>query len=268
MRTLRSSASVVGLAAAAAVVVAAAPDSRSGSRAGGTYRVGWEEMAFDNMDPIGAYPDTFALFSNLLVRTLVGYDHVAGVAGTKLVPDLAVRVPAPTGGGRRYTFRLKRGIRFGPPVNREITSSDIRYAFERVARPKNGAVYSLDFDVIRGFDAYRRGGTRSIAGIVTPNARTIAFDLTRPTGDFLYRLTLPSTAPVPPEVGRCFEGRPRAYGADLISSGPYMIEGSEAVKLGSCGAIAPMSRISDEKLTLGGNPRYEARTDSRAARES
>ena len=97
------------------------------------------------------------IYSNLLVRTLVGYDHVAGPAGTRLVPDLAGRVPAPTNGGRTYTFTLKRGIRFGPPVDREITSRDIRYALERLARPRNGAQYPFPSASIRGFDAYRAG---------------------------------------------------------------------------------------------------------------
>src|SRR5437868_3094563 len=83
---------------------------------------------------------TRMIYSNLLVRTLVGYDHVAGGDGYKLVPDLAVRVPVSSDGGRRYAFTLKRGIKFGPPVNREIRSSDIRYAIERLARARNGAI--------------------------------------------------------------------------------------------------------------------------------
>ena len=63
----------------------------------------------DRRDQLGAS----GIYSNLLVRTLVGYNHVAGPAGQKLVPDLAVRVPTSTNGGRTYTFRLKRGIEFG-----------------------------------------------------------------------------------------------------------------------------------------------------------
>ena len=63
------------------------------------------------------------IYTNLLVRTLVGYDHVAGAAGRRSCPTWPRRVPAPTNGGRTYTFTLKRGIRFGPPVNREITSA-------------------------------------------------------------------------------------------------------------------------------------------------
>ena len=82
-------------------------ESSSGSSAsgdkGGTYRVGWENsFGFtDNFDPTGEYlGDAQGIHSSLLVRTLVGYDHVAGVAGNKLVPDLATEVPEPTDDGQ------------------------------------------------------------------------------------------------------------------------------------------------------------------------
>src|SRR5205823_4448016 len=120
---------------------------------------------------------SFGIYTNLLLRTLVGHDHVAGAAGRRIVPDLATSVPEPTNGGTRYTFTLKRGVRFGPPVNRQITSSDVRYAIERLARPADGAGYFFYFTVIKGFDAYRAGRTRTLTGVSTPNRRTIVFDL-------------------------------------------------------------------------------------------
>src|SRR5947208_150660 len=183
---------MLAMAATAVVSVAAvasAPGSGPSSPRGGTYRVGWEPGSFDGLDPT---IDDFAnagIESNLLLRTLVGYDHVSGPAGTKLVPDLATAVPTPTNGGRTYTFTLKRGIRFGPPVDREITSNDVRFAIERLARPRNdaffSALYPVYFAVVEGFTRYRAGHARSIPGIGTPNARTISFTLTRPVGDFL-----------------------------------------------------------------------------------
>ena len=238
---------------------------------GGTYRVGWDSgFQANDFDPTGEYQQgSFGIYSNLLLRTLVQTDHVAGAAGRKLVPDLAERVPAPTDRGTRYTFTLKPGVRFGPPVSREITAADVRYATRAGrAAPRTAATYSFLYRVIKGFDAYRAGQARSIAGIQVRGPRTISFDLVRPAGDFLYLLTLPAAAPIPPEVGRCFEGRPGAYGRDVIASGPYMIEGSEAVSAGSCRSLEPMRGISPTELTLVRNPDYDPGTDSRAARES
>jgi peptide/nickel transport system substrate-binding protein len=274
LRTRKALGAAAVLAAAAAV---AAPGSQSRPTVGGTYRVGVQTDGFgverlpwsDGLDPTGEFRrEAFAIYSNLVLRTLVGYDHVAGAAGYKLVPDLAVSVPQAADRGRSYAFTLKSGVRFGPPVDREITSRDVRYAVERLARPRNGSLYARTFDVIRGFDAYRAGKAPSISGIATPNKRTIRFTLTRATGDFPHRLTMPGTAPIPPEVGKCFEGRPGEYGRDLISSGPYMIQGSKAIRIGSCSAIRPMAGISDAQLVLVRNPSYDAKTDSRAAREN
>jgi peptide/nickel transport system substrate-binding protein len=261
----------------AAVVLAflAAGDTAAGGSAslrGGTYRVGWEAV-FDwstaDMDPTAeADPRSLGIFSNLLLRTLVQYRHVSGPAGRELVPDLAVAVPAPTNGGLTYTFGLKRGIRFAPPVEREIVAADVRYAIERLAQPRNGAQYPYLFGIIRGFDAYRAGTARRIAGIATPDAKTIRFELTRPADDFPHRLTLPASAPIPPEVGRCFEGKPKRYGLDLVASGPYMYDGARDVDIRSCATIRPMRGNGYPLVTLVRNPQYDPRTDRKEARES
>ena len=61
-------------------------DHASKAAPGGTYRVDWES-SFDfssGFDPTGEYSvQAFGLYSNLLVRTLVGYNHVAGPAGNR-----------------------------------------------------------------------------------------------------------------------------------------------------------------------------------------
>jgi peptide/nickel transport system substrate-binding protein len=178
-------------------------------------------------------------------------------------------VPRPTNGGRTYTYQLKSGVRWGPPVNRVITSRDVKYALERAARPKNGAQYGFYYTVIAGWDKYAQGEAKSITGIKTPNARTIRINLTQPTGDFNYRMSMPLAAPMPQEVAKCFEGNPGRYGRFVIASGPYMIEGSEDLNIRSCGAMRPISGYNGTtSLTLVRNPNYRQSTDSRKARSN
>jgi peptide/nickel transport system substrate-binding protein len=258
-------------AALTAAAVSASPASSGASQKGGTYRVGWESSFgwTDGFDPTGEYlANAFAVYSSLLVRTLVGYNHVGGTAGNTLVPDLATTVAKPTNGGLRYTFKLKSGIRFGPPVSREITSADVKYALERAARPKNGAQYGFYYAVIKGWDAYAAGKTKSMAGIKTPDKKTIVFTLTAPTGDFPYRLAMPAAGPIPQEVAKCFEGQAGKYGLDLVASGPYMIEGSDSLDASSCSKLKPVSGLTETQLTLVRNPDYKASTDSTKAREN
>jgi len=270
-----------GALAVGAVVLAAAAcggggdgggSSASGGGEGGTYRVGWENsFGFtDSFDPTGEYlGEGIGIYSNLLIRTLAGYKHIAGSAGNELVPDLATEVPQPTDGGKTYTFKLRQGVKFGPPVSREVTSKDLLYAFERLAKPSNGGQYAFYYSVIRGFDDYGAGKAQTIAGIETPDDRTIVFHLTKPTGDFLYRVSMPATGPIPEEVAKCFDGKPGAYGRDLVSTGPYMIEGADAVSASSCSALKPMSGFDGQsRMMLVRNPAYDPKTDSGEAREA
>lgn len=272
---------LVVVVAAAALGVAAATASSGASEkslAGGTYRVGWEaSFDFTNaFDPTGEYlGNAWAIYSNLLVRALVGYNHVAGPAGNKVVPDLAEALPTPTNGGLTYTFKLKKGVKFAPPVNREITSQDVKYAMERLANPKNGGQYAFYYDdtqsgSIKGWNAYATGKAKSIAGITTPDSRTIVFNLTKQEGDFLYRLAMPATGPIPVEVGKCFKGADaNKYGRNLVSSGPYMFAGSDTLDASSCDKLKPAGGFDGATvMTLVRNPNYNPATDSKEAREN
>ena len=48
-------------------------------------------------------------FTRLAYDSLVSFQASPGPAGLRLVPDLAVALPSPAGGGTAYTFRLRRG---------------------------------------------------------------------------------------------------------------------------------------------------------------
>src|SRR5262245_49187781 len=127
MRQILAAATLVALLLVTVSVsgYAAAGSARATAKKGGVYRVAFEHsFGFtDSFDPTGEYYQySFNIFSNLMIRTLVGYNHVAGPAGNKLVPDIARSVPTPTDGGKTYTFHLKQGVKFGPQVKRAVTS--------------------------------------------------------------------------------------------------------------------------------------------------
>ena len=239
------------------------------SAKGGTYTIGWEaSFGFtDNFDPTGEYlGNAWGLYSNLMLRALVGYKHLPGAAGNDLVGDLATDVPTPTDGGLTYTYKLRSGVKYAPPVNRAVTSQDVAYAMNRLASPNDGGEYPFYYTVIKGWDAVASGKATTVSGISTPNSSTIVFHLTAPTGDFNRRMSMPATAPIPPEVGKCFEGSKSAngaYGRDVISSGPYMFQGASG-KFTSCAALKPFSGYAGANgshLILVRNPNYDQSTD-------
>jgi peptide/nickel transport system substrate-binding protein len=192
----------------------------------------------------------------------MGYKHTAGPDGDVLIGDLATDVPTATNGGKTYTFHLRSGIKFGPPLNRDVTSKDVAYAFQRIATKSVNAQYAFYYDgIIQGMQDVADGKATTISGITTPDDQTITFNLTQPTGDFLYRMSMPATAPIPEEVAKCF---PNAgdYGRYIISSGPYMIKGSDQLDTSSCKAMKPISGFDPNKeLDLVRNTSYDQSTD-------
>jgi peptide/nickel transport system substrate-binding protein len=230
---------------------------------GGIYRISSTQFNYTGgFDPTGEYLGTaFALYNNLMLRNLVGYTHESGAAGNVIVPDLATDLGELSEDGLTYTFTLKDGVKFGPPVSRVITSKDIAYAFERIGTEALVAQYGFYYSVVKGMAEFTAGDAKTISGIETPDDKTISFTLTEPTGDFLYRLAMPAAAPVPPEVGKCFT-KAGEYGRNVVSSGPYMFEGSDKVDATSCDTIKPASGFDPtRRFSLVRNPDYDQATD-------
>ena len=80
---------------------------------------------------------------------------------------------------------MKSGIKFGPPVNREVTSKDVKYAIERGFNKNVANGYaSAYFGNLEGApEAAKKADGEPIGGIVTPDDHTIVFKLTKSTGD-------------------------------------------------------------------------------------
>ncbi len=255
-----------GTNSGSSVVGSGALDNGSSTK-GGIYTVGWEQsFGFtNNFDPTGEYlGNAWGLYSNLMLRSLIGYKHQPGAAGNELIGDLATDVPKPTDNGLTYTYKLRSGVKFGPPVSRAVTSKDVAYGMNRLANPNDGGQYSFYYTVIKGWDAVANGKAKTVSGISTPDNSTIVFHLTKPTGDFNLRMSMPATAPIPEEVGKCFEGKPGDYGRDVVSNGPYMLQGADKVSAASCSALKPMSGYNGANgnhIILVRNPDYDQSTD-------
>lgn len=163
---------------------------------GGTLRVAFQAEP-SGLDPAIAYePESWSM-NNMLFDGLLNYASGSGTAGTQLVGDIATEVPSVanggiTNGGKTYTFHLRSGVKFAPPVNRLVTASDVKWSIERMMRlPKAPATYF--YDGIVGATAY--GATNSkatqITGIKVIDPTTIEFDLTQPDLTFLNEIALP-----------------------------------------------------------------------------
>lgn len=240
---------VLPLLVALAVVLAATSSSEAALDAGeaskgGTLRiVNGDDV--DYLDTAGAYSPTAWALQRLYSRTLYAYRSSKNekIAGTP-VPDLAAARPVISDQGRTYTFKLRSGVKWAPPVNRELVAQDFVYGLHRLfdkKTPSSGQPYAL---LIKGAEAFSKGKAKSISGIKALDARTLRIQLEQPAGDFLSILTMGFFAPVPKEVaGTVPVGS--AYSKKVVAIGPYILQ-----------SYAP-----GKSMTFVRNPNWDPKTD-------
>jgi peptide/nickel transport system substrate-binding protein len=141
------------------------------------------------------------------------------------VPGLADGEPQISDDKKTVTVKLKKGVKFGPPVNREVEAKDIKYALERAASENVPNQYTTYFNFIEGFPK-KPGPIKDISGIVVDNPNQITFKLSKAQAPgFAAFLLMPVTTPVPKEYAEKFDKeKPSTYNENVVSTGPYMVE--------------------------------------------
>ena len=205
-------------------------DAQMEATPGGTLKLALGSDVSATFDPQKEYYSvSWEFLRCCLTRTLMSYNgKPTAEGGTDLFPDLATAAPEISEDGLTWTFTLKDGIMFGPPISREIVAEDFVTAINRTADPEGSSGgYSFYYSPIEGFDdAYNSDDVNEVSGVVALDDKTLEITLTEPTGDLGFRMAMPSASPVPAEAT---EGHLKDYGQFLVSSGPYMWEGMDAV---------------------------------------
>ena len=223
----------------------------------------------DALDPqVKTWLDSAELFRCCLLRTLFSYSgRPARDGGAELRPDLAIGMPEVSADALTWTFRIRPGVRYAPPIDREIVAADFVRTMQREARLPNtqADIYS----VIAGFEQYRTGKTTTISGLETPNPHTLRVRLNQAAGDLPYRFSLSNSAPIPPSPDPAASygvatGHDNGYGRFLVASGPYMIKGSPQLDFRAApDKQRPVSGfVPGAALTLVRNPSWDPATDS------
>lgn len=177
------------------------------------------------LDPqIAAQPDAFALI-RATQRGLTAFPppREGKVRSTPdPIPDLADGPPAVTADGLQYTFRLRDGIAFGPPLSRPLTAADVKAGLQRAIRLNSPLRPYLR--VVEGAADFASGKAPGVSGITAPDSRTVVIRLATPANDLLWMLAHPAASAVPESVADAIAP------ADLPASGPYRIERVEPGK--------------------------------------
>jgi YVTN family beta-propeller protein len=190
---------------------------------GGTLRL-FDVSAPGNRDAGAGYVDV-SMFAGV-GDGLVAFKRVSGVEGATLVPDLATSLPAPTDGGRTYTFQLRRGIRYsnGDPLR----ATDVRRALERNLRlDATIPGEELAGNAVVGGGACSKSRCDLSRGIVTDDPTgTVVLHLRQPDPELLYKLALPTANPVPRGVSMTEVAR-----LGVPGTGPYKVQSFQRSRL-------------------------------------
>ena len=186
------------------------PEPEARSAVGGTLHVPFAGGVM-RLDPVLTETLDQAEIVPLVFETLT-----RDAGGAAVVPWLAAEF-APEEGGRRYSFRLRDGVRFSD--GRRLTARDVRYSFERLLR--SGGDSRFFFDVIRGAKAVLAGESPDLAGFRIRSASEFTIELEAPMAFFPALISYPSAAIVP--EGSDLEGDPGGW----AGTGPFRVAGFE-----------------------------------------
>jgi peptide/nickel transport system substrate-binding protein len=210
----------------------------------------------DNIDSGITYYQMGFQIAKATQKALYGYKPDDAV---NAVPDLAEAAPEISEDGKLVTVKIKTGVKFSPPVNREVTSKDVKYAIERgFFNTVNNGYAGAYFGDLEGAKVGAKPGAK-ISGIQTPDDQTIEFHLTKGTGGVVAgALALPLSAPVPEEWASKFDAKnPSVYGQNQVATGPYMIENDASGKT--------IGYQAGRRIHLVRNPNWNADTDFKPA---
>jgi ABC-type transport system substrate-binding protein len=187
-------------------------------------------------DPARAADVSTARAVARIYEGLLQYDYRA--RPYRLQPLLAAEMPAVSGDGLTYTFKIRPGLYFQDDScftetggrGRELVAEDFVYSLKRIADIKNGSTGYWAFrDRIPGLDAFRDASAMDaptdysmpVKGLQATDRYTLQIQLKRPYPQLLWVLTMPYAFVVAREAvdeyGEAFINHP-------VGTGPYVLE--------------------------------------------
>ena len=216
------------------VFVAARPTA--GAHRGGVLTVAG--LGVEGLDPAVSFDRVLSITND----GLTAFKRVGGHEGAEIVPNLAISLPDPTDGGRTYSFRVRKGIRYS--TGALVRPADFRRALERTFELRGDFAY-LYSAIVGASACTRRPRACDLSqGIVADDrAGTVTFRLTEADPELPAKLALPPAYAVPERTPAKDAGR-----RPLPATGPYRVA----------------AYVPDTQLRLVRNPRF--REWSRAAK--
>ncbi|TDO47932.1 peptide/nickel transport system substrate-binding protein [Kribbella sp. VKM Ac-2527] len=177
---------------------------------------------WDTLDPGETYYGYAWNFARLYGRSLLMFKPAPGKESNVLVPDLAESLGVPSDGGKTWTYKIRKGVKYDDGT--EVKAQDVKHAVlrstDKETFPNGPAYFEAFLNLPAGYKGpYKSKGVNTDSAITTPDDHTIVFHLKNGFGGFDYLAQLTQTMPVPEAKD---DGA--KYRNHIVSSGPYKFE--------------------------------------------
>ncbi len=179
----------------------------------GVLRVGIERP--QSLDPAQARTPSELLVADQLFDGLTSYDPET----LAIQPALAVRWQA-SPDQRKWDFTIRPGAAFAN--FRVITSADVKYSLDRIAKKGSSSPAAAQLDTVTGFRAVNvEGKGESLSGVTTPAPDVVRIELDQPLSSLPAVLGHPTFGIVPRESVTS-ESPP--FAVQPVGSGPFVLQ--------------------------------------------
>lgn len=238
------------------------PPSQKGLKPGGTLKLGGLREV-THYDPNQAYEVRMWGFqARATWRQMLSYANIEDPKKRdEPVPDLADGEGKISDDGLTYTWKIKKDVKFAPPIDREIVANDFIRAIKRLCDP-NGVSGGLSYftATIKGMTEFCDGFSKikkesveavktyidgnQIEGLKAVDDKTLEVTLKQKAGDFPNMMATPFTTPVPEEALKYITDSAE-FRKNQFSMGPYLVE----------------SYTPKQGIKLARNPNWKRETD-------
>ena len=197
----------------------ASPSAAGSPKPGGTYnfQLGAEPVA---LDPTQAYEDqgmqvAYQCFEGLVMGNVDDQGN--------LVAEPMLAESWETTDNKTFTFHLKQGVMFAPPVDREVTAQDFVDSWTYVTDPKNASPVSYILAPVEGCESsgYQADVKKGLTGVKAIDKYTLQVTLQYAFADFINSLLHPVSWAQP--VDYIKQVGAKAFHEKPVGSGPYMV---------------------------------------------
>lgn len=201
--------------------IAPAPQATGGAeqpKKGGTFR-----MARLNdpptIDPMGNLSADSKSFTGVVYSRLLAYKAGPGLPSINFDTQMDAAQSVEVVDASHYIVKLNPKVKFTAPINRAMTSEDVKFSLDRLTGKTPGSKPGPDAGVVE-----------SIQAVTTPDGSTVDFKLKRKYGAFPGAVLADARSGqiMPIETGKAFNP---AEG--MIGSGPWIFEQYRPGALGS-----------------------------------